>query len=154
VPDRLYHGTCGSRLDSIRRDGLRCDLAKESSLSDNAVYFAVDPAAAASIAKRRAAKHGGEPVVLSVDPTELDGRSLALDVNLATGRGWSNAVAYWETIPPDLITVEPLEFVRSQPKPEMVFDDPEAGKDRIAFDVQWGRAAEFLPETPSTPILG
>jgi hypothetical protein len=147
VPFKIYHGTTSKRLDRIQEEGLRCDLTKESPLSQEAVYFAVDAETAAHIARSRAARYGGHPVVLSVTSSSLDGYNLALDINFMSQTGWSTALAYWGSIPPSLITIEPDVSVMALDNPESIYD-PEPGKDNIAFDLCWHRAEEFLSLQP------
>jgi hypothetical protein len=140
VPDRLWHGTTSRRLESIRVEGLRRDLPKESMFSQDAIYFACDPRVAVDIAKSTATRRGGEPVLLSVASDDLDGRHLILDINMPGGQYWSIAVAYDAIIRRHLIFVDDLSLYTDY---DGVIPFNPTPEDLIAFDLEWERADEF-----------
>lgn len=156
LPDRLFHGTTSPRLDAILRDGLRPDLAKESRLSDAAVYLAADPALATWVARGRSSRHGGTPVVLSVAADDLDRSRLRLDANLSPSRYWSRSLAYHGTLAPAVLMIEPWPELALLAPPVVDLDDPEPGDPDLAIDLAWDRARDHLdartaPRGPGRP---
>lgn len=144
LPERLYHGTTQGRLGAILREGLRHDLAKESALSDAAVYLATDPAVAALAARRRAARHRDAPAVVSVASADLDPAEVRLDANLAGGVHWSRSIAYGRSVPGALLVAEPWGPMAALPAPMVEVEDPDHGDALLAFDLAWDRAEAFL----------
>lgn len=143
LPRALFHGTVSHRLSAILGEGLRIDIGqKESIASLSAVYLITDIGMAAHMARSRAARHQGVPVVLEVDTSQLDADFITFDLNLSH-RYWSQSIAYGATVPPSAIKVLPLDQALRKDD-QMLFTAPAPGAQPIVFSADWPQAPDYL----------
>ena len=127
VPDLLYHGTFSDASEQILKTGLQHTLGDAQSMaSRGANYLTTSLSMAASIARSRAARHGGLPQIIVVDARQLNADCLSFDLNMC-GMHWSESVAYDQPIPPEALHLAELD-AGLVPDELMLLDEPMPGE--------------------------
>lgn len=151
VPEQLYHGTTSLRQERIAEQGLRPDLPrKESALSREAVYLTTNLALAASVARNRAFRHGGEPIVLAISAESLDPDRMNFDWNMC-GLHWSESIAYDGVIDPEAIRTESGDWLQME-EAKMRLDDPTPGDTTVVLDARWPGIGDYLAACASDEV--
>lgn len=84
LPEKVYHGTCDTYLDSIVKHGLKINNEqKNSALSLPYIYLTTSIEMANDFAKSVSFKKGGKPIVLEIETQSLSADSIGFDYNIS-----------------------------------------------------------------------